>query len=248
MNRGKLLILGATSPVARAAAARFAGLGFPLVLAGPDETELERVASDLRIRNDAEVSVRRFDALDPESGKLFLASTLDPSNPPAGILVASGYLGDAERARTDNTEADRILRINFSGLVPIVSAVAQRLEEAGRGFIVGITSVAGERGRQSNYLYGAAKGAFSLYLQGLRNRLFPAGVSVITVKPGFIDSRMTFGLPGLFFVARPESVADAVVRAVERGRPDVLWTPWFWRWIMLAIRLIPESLFKRMHL
>jgi len=107
--------------------------------------------------------------------------------------------------------------------------------------------VAGDRGRQSNYVYGAAKGALTLYLQGLRNRLQTAGVRVVCVKPGFVDTAMTFGMPGLFLVASPEHVGERIARAVE-GKTDVLYVPWFWRYIMLIIRAIPEAVFKRMKL
>ncbi len=116
-----------------------------------------------------------------------------------------------------------------------------------RGFIIGISSVAGDRGRQSNYVYGAAKGALSLYLQGLRNRLYPSGVRVITVKPGFVDTAMTYGLPGMFLVASPQYVGERIVRALERSA-DVVYLPWFWRYIMLIIKLIPEPIFKRLKL
>jgi len=113
--------------------------------------------------------------------------------------------------------------------------------------IIGISSVAGDRGRQSNYFYGASKGGLSLFLQGLRNRLSRSGIHVMTVKPGFVDTPMTEGMEGLFLVASPERVADDILRAFEAGK-DVLYTPWFWRYIMLAIRLIPERLFKKLTL
>ena len=125
--------------------------------------------------------------------------------------------------------------------------MAQRFEDKGSGFIIGIGSVAGDRGRQSNYVYGSAKGAFHLFLQGLRNRLSSRGVHVLTVKPGFVDSPMTFGKEGLFLVASPEKVARAILRALKRRR-NVIYVPWFWHWIMLIICCIPEFIFKRLKL
>lgn len=116
-----------------------------------------------------------------------------------------------------------------------------------RGFIIGISSVAGDRGRQSNYVYGAAKGALSLYLQGLRNRLYPRGIRVITIKPGFVDTAMTYGLSGLFLVASPQNIGERIVRSLDKSA-DVVYLPWFWRYIMMIIKHIPEPIFKRMKL
>jgi len=116
-----------------------------------------------------------------------------------------------------------------------------------RGFIIGISSVAGDRGRQSNYVYGAAKGALSLYLQGLRNRLHPSGVRVITIKPGFVDTAMTYGLPGMFLVASPQAVGESIASSPGKSA-DVVYLPWFWRYIMLIIKHIPEPIFKRLKL
>jgi NAD(P)-dependent dehydrogenase (short-subunit alcohol dehydrogenase family) len=128
-----------------------------------------------------------------------------------------------------------------------LSLAATHLEAQGSGFLAAISSVAGDRGRQSNYVYGSAKGALSLFVQGLRNRLAPAGVRVHTIKPGFVDTPMTFGLPGMFLVADPGEIGEHIAAAIERGA-DVVYVPGFWRWIMLVIRLIPERVFKRLKL
>jgi short-subunit dehydrogenase len=125
--------------------------------------------------------------------------------------------------------------------------VANYFESKKKGLIVGISSVAGDRAKQSNYVYGASKGALSLYLQGLRNRLFPAGVRVLTVKPGFVDTGMTYGMPGLPGLVSPETAARAIFKAIE-GRKDIVYVPGFWRWIMLVLKLIPERIFKRLKL
>ncbi len=141
----------------------------------------------------------------------------------------------------------RIIDSNFTGAASILSHCANHFESMKSGFIIGISSVAGDRGRQSNYVYGAAKGALSLYLQGLRNRLYPGGVRVITIKPGFVDTAMTYGLPGLFLVASPQYMGNRIVAALGKSA-DVVYLPWFWRYIMLIIKLIPEPIFKRMKL
>jgi decaprenylphospho-beta-D-erythro-pentofuranosid-2-ulose 2-reductase len=140
-----------------------------------------------------------------------------------------------------------VIASNFTGAVSILSYCANYFEPLQRGFIIGISSVAGDRGRQSNYVYGAAKGALSLYLQGLRNRLFAKGVRVITIKPGFVDTAMTFGLPGLFLVATPQSIGERIVAALGKSA-DIVYLPGFWRYIMLIIKHIPEPIFKRMKL
>ncbi len=143
--------------------------------------------------------------------------------------------------------AEKIITSNFTGAVSILGICANYFEPLKRGFIIGISSVAGDRGRQSNYVYGAAKGALSIYLQGLRNRLFPSGVRVVTIKPGFVDTAMTFGLPGLFLVASPQHIGKQIVRTLSKST-DVVYLPGFWRFIMLIIKHVPEVIFKRMKM
>jgi short-subunit dehydrogenase len=125
--------------------------------------------------------------------------------------------------------------------------LAPLIEARGSGTVIGVGSVAGDRGRIGNYVYGAAKAGFATYLSGLRNRLTRAGGHVVTVKPGFVDTAMTWGLPGMFLVSSPEAVADALLKAVRKRR-NVLYTPFFWRYIMLIIRNIPEPIFKKMSI
>ena len=247
MNDHAVLIAGATSAIARALAARFAGRGARLHLLARDAAEVERIAADLRIRHGAAVTWSRFEAEDFDTHAALLDEAADAMGGLTGVVVVTGLLGDAARARTDFDHARRIIHANFTGTASLLTHAANRLEAQGHGFIVGLASVAGDRGRQSHYVYGASKGAFALFLQGLRNRLHPSGVRVLTVKPGFVDTAMTFGLPGLFLTAQPEDVADDVLAALDRGK-DVLYTPWFWRWVMLGIRLTPERIFKRLRL
>jgi short-subunit dehydrogenase len=190
----------------------------------------------------------RFDALDFAAHPGFAAALLEAEGEALeGVVVAFGWMGDAGEARHDAAQAIRTLQVNLTAVVSLLTPLASHLERRGAGFVCVISSVAGDRGRQSNYLYGAAKGGLSVYLQGLRNRLFPAGVRVVTVKPGFVDTRMTFGLPGTHQVASPERIARGIVRALQRGADEV-YLPGFWRPVMLAIRAVPERIFKRLKL
>jgi len=242
-----IIIFGASSAIARAAAGVWSQKGYPLCLAGRDLEDLDRIASDLKIRYPSPVSVLRFDAEEKSTHTAFMESFIREVGPISGILLSFGYLGDQHIAQTDTAECLRILQSNYVGAVSILNQVANVLERQGHGFIVGISSVAGDRGRQSNYLYGSAKAGLNTYLQGLRNRLAKKNVHVLTVKPGFVDTAMTFGLPKLFLVASPENAGRAIVRAQEAKR-DVIYFPWFWRWIMTIIKAIPERIFKKLSL
>lgn len=245
--RGAVLVLGATSAIARGTAAALARCGHPLYLGGRDESELARIAADLSIRYQVSVHYGVVDANDYAVHPSFLGQVINTMGGLEGVVLAFGYLGDSVTAQTQFEEARKIIAVNFTGAVSLLGECAHYLESAGSGFIIGLSSVAGDRGRQSNYYYGAAKGGLSLFLQGLRNRLFPAGVQVLTVKPGFVDTAMTFGLPGLFLVASPYRVGEQIVVALKQGR-NVVYIPWFWRYLMFVIRAIPESLFKRLKL
>lgn len=240
-----VLLLGAYSDIGQALAREFAAQGFEVWLAGRNEDKLRDQQADLEVRFEQKVSWFPFDAMDTTSHTDFVKSL--PGLPDVTICIF-GYLGDQEKAQSDWQEASRILHTNYTGAVSVLNLLAEKYAAAGDGVIAGISSVAGERGRQSNYLYGSAKGGFTLYLQGLRNRLYQNNVHVLTVKPGFVATRMTehLDLPAPI-TASPEQVAKKVYRAV-RKRKNSLYVLWMWKWIMLIIRLIPESVFKRMKL
>lgn len=242
----RLLVLGANSDIAKATCARVAARGgVELLLASRDLGELRRVAADLELRHGGRAEALAFDALDTASHRAFYEA-IQP--PPDVVLLAFGELGDARRAETDFAEARRILEVNYLGAVSILEVVAADFAARRAGRIVALSSVAGERGRASNTHYGAAKAALTTFLSGLRQRLAPRGVSVITVLPGPVRTKMTAGreLPRLL-TATPERVARDVVRALT-GRRDVVFTPAYWRWVMRAVRWLPEPLFKRLHL
>jgi len=248
VSAGCVLVIGGTSQIARAIALAFADAGYDLFLAGRATDELERVAADIRIRSGATVRTARFEALDTDSHPEFVAQLVDSCGDAlVGAILVFGLLGDGERARGDFAHAEEIIRVNYVGAASVLTQLANHFEKEGRGFIVGISSVAGDRGRASNYVYGSAKGALSLFLQGLRNRLHSHGVHVLTVKPGFVDTRMTFGTVPTRLAADPEAVGNAIVEGVKKQK-DVVYVPWFWRYIMWVIRLLPEFVFKRTNL
>lgn len=240
-----ILILGATSDIAIACAHEFAKNGYGVQLAARKVEKLKIIARDMEVRYKMPVSCHSFDALDYESHATFWKEL--PQRPDV-CLCAFGYLGKQEKAQEDWNEARRIIDTNYTGAASILNIVAQSYEKQGRGIIIGISSVAGERGRQSNYFYGSAKAAFTAYLSGLRNRLYKKGVHVLTVKPGFVDTKMTEGLdlPGPL-TAKPEQVAGAIYKAARSGK-DVIYTLAVWQLIMQNIRLIPEGIFKKMNL
>lgn len=240
-----LLILGARSDIAKAIAHIFAQKGFNIYLAARNHQELERDIKDFEIRYHIKAQTVEFDALDYNSHQDFYD---DLPEKPLGVICSVGYLGDQKKAELDFNEADKIIKTNYSGCVCILSIIANDFEKRKKGFIVGISSAAGDRGRRSNYYYGSAKAGFSAYLSGLRNRLSRSNVLVITVKPGFVDTKLTeeMRLPPLL-TAQPKEVAEDIYRAWQQ-RKDIVYTKWFWKWIMLIIKIIPERFFKKMEL
>ena len=245
-----ILILGATSAIAKAFCHLAAQKASPLILAGRDDAELQRMATDLQIRYQTAVCVEHFDALDWDGHADFFRRCLDHCQGRlAGVVLCYGQLDEQRTTEIDVTAARRTIDVNFTSAVSILNLVAEQLASQKSGFIAAISSVAGDRGRQSNYTYGAAKSALATYLQGLRNRLHPAGVHVLTVKPGFVDTPMTHGIlkPNSPLVASRERVARDIDRAIRRRR-NVIYTPWYWWGIMTIIRSIPEFVFKRLRL
>lgn len=241
----QVLILGATSDIAQALAYKFAKEGYNLTLAARQPERLDATVRDLQIRHNVKAETVEFEALDYGSHAAFY-ERLYPK-PEVAILVF-GYLGSQEKAQSDFVEARQIIEANYTGAVSILSIIANDFEQRRKGVIIGFSSVAGDRGRGSNYTYGSAKAALTAYLSGLRNRLARANVQVITVKPGFVRTKMTAGLPLPGPVtAKPEQVAADVFKAFQKGK-DQLYTLWMWRYIMLIIRSLPESVFKRLKL
>ncbi len=242
---GAVLVLGATSAIGRAVAQEFAAAGHDLILAGRDPQETARSAADLRVRHGVKVVVREFDAEAFDShARFFEFCVNEVSGGLQGVVLCHGYMAEQADAQRDFELARRMIDVNYTSAVSILNLAANYFEQRRGGFIAAVSSVAGDRGRQSNYLYGSTKAALSTYLQGLRNRLSKAGVCVLTVKPGFVDTAMTYGRPGMFLVAAPQRVARDIFRGVHKHK-DVIYTPWFWWGIMSIIKSVPERIFKK---
>lgn len=240
-----VLILGATSDIAFACAGQWAKQGARVMLAGRNTEDLTRKAADLKVRYQVEASIHYFEARDFGSHAAFYQNL--PVIPDI-VLCAFGYLGNQEKACNDWTEAHNIIESNYIGAVSILNIAAESMIQRKKGGIIGISSVAGERGRMSNYHYGSAKAGFTAYLSGLRNRMAHEGLHVLTVNPGFVRTRMTEGLPlPAPLTAEPEQVARAIL-AAWKSKKNVLYTLWMWKWIMLIIKLIPEGIFKKLKL
>lgn len=246
MNKEKsILILGATSDISVAIAEKYASKGYGLILAARNLSELERIKKDINVKTTVEVEIEQFDALNFDSHSGFLKKL---SVIPSTTACVFGYMGDHEGAINDWNMAHQIIDTNFTGAVSMLNLIANIYQEEKLGTIIGISSVAGDRGRQSNYLYGSAKAGFSAYLSGLRNRMNKYGVHVLTVKPGFVNTKMTegLGLPGPI-TAEPKQVANDIYKAIKKGK-NTLYTIWMWKYIMLIIKYIPEFIFKKLSL
>lgn len=240
-NEPLQVIVGATSQIARAYAVDCAAAGKPLLLVGRNLEEIKLIAADLRIRHRIPVAVEQYDASLPGEGRR-LALTL--ARRPLGSVVAfHGIMGSRD-------EFAAMMQVNCSSIAELFEAIADHSVQVGaKPVLVAVSSVAGDRGRQSNYPYGASKSALDAYMSGLRNRLHSMGIRVVTVKPGFVRTRLTHGMvnPRSPLLAEPAQVAADIRRAVE-GSADVIYTRWFWWPIMAIIRSIPEFLFKRLRL
>lgn len=240
-----VLIIGANSDIAKAIARKYTENGYDLYLGARTPGVLAKFANDMTIRTGRDVRCVKLDVLDYESHQAMYDALEEK---PVGAISAVGYAGKQGSAQDDLTDARKVFDTNFVGVVSILNIVADDFESRGSGFIIGISSAAGERGRKSNYIYGSSKAALTTYLSGLRNRLHTENVQVLTVKPGFVATKMTAGmnLPERL-TAKPEQVAADIYRAQQRGR-SVIYTTWIWRWIMMAVKNIPEWIFKRMSI
>ncbi len=244
----KILLLGATSDIGRALALRLARAGDRYLLAARDVAEGKAAARDLAIRTGAETAFVPFDACDVEGHRAFIGGAIERLGGLDGVIVCFGHLGAQASAQADFAEAARIIEVNFTAAVALLEPAAAHLEERGAGFIVGLTSVAGERGRRSNYIYGAAKGAFTTYLEGLAHRLAPRGVRVKIAKLGFVRSKMTRGLSlPRFLESTPQGAACGIERLL-RSRRQAAFIPARWALVMAVIRALPAAIFNRSNL
>jgi decaprenylphospho-beta-D-erythro-pentofuranosid-2-ulose 2-reductase len=240
-----VLVIGARSDIGKAVAHKFAALGHPVQLAARNIGALEADRADIELRHGVPVTLHEFDALATATHAAFITGL--PALPEVAVC-AVGLMGQQAENEKDIDAAITVMRSNYEGPASILALLALHFEERGSGTLVGISSVAGERGRATNYVYGSAKSGFTAFLSGLRNRLAKRGVHVVTVLPGFVATQMTEGmdLPKRL-TAQPIEVAEAIARAVERRR-NVIYVRSMWRIIMAIIRNIPEQIFKKLTL
>lgn len=246
----RIAIFGATSAIAAACARLWAKQGRHLFLVGRSKEKLEAVLADLRCRAmpGQVIEAVQADLAEIEHHQALVTKAYEALSGLDAILIAHGSLSDQAACEASVELTLREIRTNALSVISLLTLVANLFEQKGCGTIAVISSVAGDRGRQSNYVYGSAKGFVTIFAQGLRNRLYSKGVRVVTVKPGFVDTPMTAHIQkkGLLW-AKPEQVARGIVSAVDRGKDEV-YLPWFWRPIMWVIRHLPECIFKRLRL
>jgi len=243
----RVLIVGATSAIAAETARLYAARGARLFLVARHPERLAAVAADLGVRGAGEIGTAVLEATAHHRADEVVNAAWSAFGGLDVALIAHGVLPDQAGCEASAEEALRAIDVNFNSVVALLTPLANRFEQARGGCIAVISSVAGDRGRQSNYVYGSAKGGVDRFLQGLRNRLHRAGVAVVTIKPGFVDTPMTAALPKNALYASVRQVGRGVYRTIE-ARRDVAYVPWFWRAIMLLIKVLPEPVFKRLRL
>ncbi len=242
-----VLVVGATSAIAQATIRHFAEDGDNLFLVARNAEKLQAVADDAKVRGASKVETWLLDVTELDRHQEMLDEAEKSIGALDVVFVAHGTLPDQKKCEASVEETLKALSVNAISVIALLTLVANDFEQRRHGTIAVISSVAGDRGRQSNYVYGTAKAAVSIFTQGLRNRLFRSGVKVVTIKPGFVDTPMTAHIRKGPLFASAESVGDRIYKAIVKGE-DVVYVPWFWTIIMTVIKLIPESIFKRMKL
>jgi decaprenylphospho-beta-D-erythro-pentofuranosid-2-ulose 2-reductase len=243
----RIVIVGASSAIAEATARCYAARGARLFLIARQSQRLEDMAADLKVRGAADIAFATLDVNQLDAHADVLAQAWTWLGEVDAMLIAHGTLPDQNACEASADVAVKEFNTNATSTIALMTVAAPRFEAQRHGALAVISSVAGDRGRQSNYLYGSAKAAVTAFASGLRQRLAKVGVAVVTIKPGFVDTPMTKDFPKGPLWAKPESVARGIVRAIDRRR-NVVYLPWFWCLIMLIIRHIPESVFKRIKL
>lgn len=247
-DTGSVLIIGATSAIAKAFAQEAMREGYSLLLAARNCEKLEEVIHELRCVDSSVTLIGlEFNALKPNTHHDFFQKVLQHAPDLTGCFIACGVMFPQEQCDADWHLCAETIACNYTGLVSIMQIMAAHFKERRMGFISCITSVAGDRGRRSNYLYGSSKAALNTYLQGLRSAVYPYGVLVQTVKAGPVESPMSLRAKHAPFKVQAVKVSGPILKAIRREL-DIVYVPWFWRYIMLIIRLIPEFFFKRLPL
>ena len=243
----KVLIIGASSAIAYETAKCFAHDGADLFLVGRSTEKLTTVAADLKVRGAKRVETYVLDLCELDRHQEMFEQALTSLGELDMLLIAHGTLGDQRKCEQSVAETMQELQTNCLSIISLLTISANYFEQQRHGCIAVVCSVAGDRGRKSNYVYGTAKAAVSAFLQGLRNRLSSVGVSVVTIKPGYVATRMTAHMKKGLLTASPQLVGCGVYQAMMKGK-DVVYLPWFWRPIMFVIKSIPEKIFKRLSL
>ncbi|MFZ0663512.1 MAG: SDR family oxidoreductase [Acidobacteriaceae bacterium] len=242
-----VLALGATSAIAEATLRLLAERGARFYLVGRNQHKLYAMAADLHTRGAVGVATHAMDLNDTAAHPAMLAAAAQSLGTIELALLAHGVLGEQAEAEASYVEAEAILRTNFLSAVSLITWLANYFETTKQGTLAVISSVAGDRARKSNYVYGASKGALSIFLDGVRNRIDRAGVQVLTIKPGFVATPMTAHVAQGPLFAKPAQVARGIVKAIEQRR-DVVYLPAFWRGIMLVVRMVPRRIFKKLNM
>lgn len=240
-------IFGATSAIAQSVARLYAGCGDKLVLIGRDQKKLEQIAQDLNVRGARETFIFTIDFNNLAEHNELIDKIESQAGPVDIALIAFGTLPDQKECERSVETALEAITTNGTSAISLLTLLANHMEVRGRGVLAAISSVAGLRGRQSNYVYGGAKALLTIFAAGLRNRLAKKNVHVLTIMPGFVDTPMTASFPKGPLWATPDKVGLEIFSAIE-NRKDVLYTPFFWRLIMLIIQHIPEFIFKKLSL
>lgn len=243
----RILIMGATSAIAEATARRFAARGDALFLVGRNAPRLQAVADDLKLRGAQMVQTCSLDAREIAAYSHMLDSAATQLGGIDAALIAHGTLSDQAACQASTDLLMQEFATNAVSVMALCTHLANRFEAQRHGVIAVISSVAGDRGRQSNYVYGAAKAAVTAFSSGLRQRLYPHGVSVVTIKPGFVATPMTAAFKKGLLWASPDTVARSIIHAMDRGTP-IVYAPWFWRPIMWAVTSVPEFMFRRLRM
>jgi hypothetical protein len=240
-----ILIFGATSDVAQELAKQYVQKGDEVSLLGRHPESLQPFKSDLQVRYDGKINLIEFDILNYKSPDKKIVELIQHSD--ISIMLI-GYLGDQDKADQNDEELLKIINLNYTKVVEVINQIQRVYVAKKNGVIAGISSVAGDRGKQSNFAYGSAKAGLSVFLDGLRNRLYSKGVHVITIKPGFMATKMTrdMNLPKPF-TASPQAAAKQIVKAIRTKRNKVYIIP-VWRYISLVIQLVPDSIFKKLRM
>ena len=242
-----ILILGATSAIAKHTTRLFAADEHSLYLVARNEEKLKSMKQDMLVRGASSVDYESLDLSDETSHSNLINRATETMGSVDTVLVAYGTLGDQKKCEESYENTLKELQVNCLSVISLLTQLANQLEQQGSGSIAVISSPSGDRGRQSNYIYGTAKGALSIFLQGLRNRLAKSKVHVLTIKPGFVDTPMTKDFKkGLLWVG-PEVISKGIYNAIKKKR-EVAYLPFFWRYIMIIIKSIPEKLFKYLSL